>query len=79
MPIYKTKPVYPAPACPPGLEATQGPDARPPPYAPVHFGGTREYVDDEDGFVVVTYGGRKKVRRNWKGKDKKKDKSTVTV
>lgn len=47
----------------PGLEATQGPNARPPPYRPVSFGAKREYENDEDGWTHV---GRKPSRR-WKG------------
>jgi hypothetical protein len=69
----------PSPAHLPGLEATQGPNARPPAYINVHFGGTREYKDDEDGFVVVSYGRRQKARRNWRGKDKKAKKMENTV
>lgn len=51
------------PVCLPGLEATQGPDARPPPYRPVSFGATREYKDDEDGWQTVT----RTKRRKWRG------------
>jgi len=53
------------PAYAPGLEATQGPNARPPVYRPVSFGATREYKDDEDGWQTVTSGRR---RRAWRGK-----------
>ena len=71
MPRYTNDPVERSPPHLPGLEATQGPKARPPAYINIHFGGTREYKNDEDGFVVVSYGRRQKVRRNWRGKTKK--------
>ncbi len=66
--IVGNVPVVGAPANPgfaPGLEATQGPNARPPPYRPVSFGATREYKDDEDGWQTVT----RTKRRKWRGVD----------
>ena len=54
------------PAYAPGLEATQGPDACPPPYRNVSFGATREYKDDEDGWQTVT---RRRSSRKWRGKN----------
>lgn len=59
-------PVPGAPANPgflPGLEATQGPNACPPPYRPVSFGAQREYVDDNDGWQRVV----RTKRRKWRG------------
>jgi hypothetical protein len=50
------------PTCAPGLEATQGPNARPPPYSMISFGG-REYKDDEDGWQTV----RRTKGRKWRG------------
>lgn len=35
---------------PPGLESTQGPGAKPVYYRSPFFGGTREYMNDEDGW-----------------------------
>lgn len=64
--IVGNVPVIGAPANPgflPGLEATQGPNARPPPYRMVSFAATREYADNE-GWQHV---GRKK-KRSWRGK-----------
>ena len=49
----------------PGLEATQGPNARPTPYRAVSFGAKREWENDEDGWTHV--GSTKKARRSWKG------------
>lgn len=39
--------------CPPGLESTQGPGAHPATYAPVSFGATREYKNDDDGWQTI--------------------------
>lgn len=50
------------PGFPPGLEATQGPNARPPPYRMVSFGG-REYANDEDGWQRVV----RAKNRKWRG------------
>lgn len=58
--------VQPSAAYPPGLEATQGPNARPPPYRPVSFGATRDYKDDNDGWQKVKVTKKSRSRR-WKG------------
>jgi hypothetical protein len=65
MPKYTTKAVHPAPICPPGLEATQGANARPPVYVPFSNAATREYADDE-GWTYVTYTKKTKSRK-WQG------------
>ena len=64
--IVGNVPVVGAPANPgflPGLEATQGPDARPPPYRPVSFAAQREYANDEDGWQRVV----RAKNRKWRG------------
>ncbi len=55
------------PAYAPGLEATQGPNARPPPYRNVSFAATREYADDE-GWQHVGKSRRGRRARAWRGK-----------
>ncbi len=47
---------------PPGLESTQGPGAKPIYYRNVFFGGDRDYVDDEDGWVTYRFGRRNRNR-----------------
>ncbi len=41
------------PLVPPGLEATQGPGARPPVYRNVFFGAQKEWENDEVGWITV--------------------------
>jgi hypothetical protein len=62
MPNVAKKEICASPACAPGLEATQGPNARPPVYTTVFFGGTREYLNDEDGWTVVSHKKKRKSR-----------------
>lgn len=46
----------------PGLEATQGPRANPPPYKPVSFAAQCEWPDDEIGWQRVVR--KKKTKRS---------------
>lgn len=57
----------PCSACPPGLEATQGPNACPPPYAPLNYLEQRTYESDDHGWVFVTYKKKNKKSRRWQG------------
>jgi hypothetical protein len=59
----------PSPPCPPGLEATQSPGARPPVYVPTNYLDQPVYKDDDDGWIVVAY--KKKPRsKNRRSKSK---------
>lgn len=59
---------------PPGLEKTQGPNANPPTYRNVFFGGTRDYKDDEDGMQIYhTPGYRKALRRAKRNRGRNQD------
>jgi hypothetical protein len=40
---------------PVGLEGSNDPKNPPPAYRSPFFGGTRDYVDDEDGFITVRH------------------------
>jgi hypothetical protein len=71
MPRYTVKPAYPSPSCAPGMEATQGPNARPPPYVPVNFNSGRVYENDNDGWTYVTY--KKKGHKSRKWRDLRED------
>ncbi len=55
----------------PGLEATQGPNARPPVYVPLNHIEMPPYKDDDDGWTKVTYK-RKVWRGNRRGKKEQK-------
>ncbi len=47
-------------AFPPGLEATQGPDAVNKAYVPISFSSKREYADDSEGWTQVKRAGGKR-------------------
>lgn len=49
---------------PPGLEQTQGPNAKPPTYLPPFFGADREYGPEEGWQTPRTRRARRKMRRN---------------
>lgn len=57
----------PSPPCPPGLEATQGPNAHPPVYVPLNYLDQRTYESDDQGWVFVTYKKKDKKTRKWQG------------
>lgn len=62
--IHRLTKNEPSPPCPPGLEATQGPGARPPVYVPTNYLDQPTYLNDDDGWIDVTYKKKtKSVRR----------------
>jgi len=57
---------FPPAICPPGLEATQGPNAHPATYRTPFFGADHEYADNE-GWTTVHYRSRnKRKQRRWR-------------
>lgn len=68
MPVVATiRKHEPSPPCPPGLEATQGPNARPPVYVPLNYLNQPTYESDDHGWVYVTYKKKGKKSRRWQG------------
>ncbi len=51
-------------AFPPGLEATQGPNAVTKAYVTISFSSKREYADDSEGWTVVKRAGGKRKKNH---------------